>query len=32
MATSSKADISQTEKFFRIFLCFSEIYDKFEVF
>ena len=29
MATSSNADISQTENFFWIFYCFSEIYVKF---
>ena len=32
MATSFKADISKTERFFRIFYYVSEIYVKFEVF
>ena len=32
MATSSKANISETENFFRIFYCVSEIYVKFGVF
>ena len=32
MATSSMADISETEHFFWIFYCFSEIYVKFGVF
>ena len=32
MATSSKADISETEKFFWIFYCVYEIYGKFGVF
>ena len=32
MATSPNADISETESFFRIFYCVSEIYVKFEVF
>ena len=32
MATSSNADISETEKFLSIFYCVSEIYVKFGVF
>ena len=32
MATSSNEDVSETENFFSIFYCFSEIYVKFEVF
>ena len=32
MATSSKANISETENFFWIFSCVSEIYVKFEYF
>ena len=32
MATSSKADNSETENFFWIFYCVSEIYVKFGVF
>ena len=32
MATCSKADISETENFFRIFYCVSVIYVKFGVF
>ena len=32
MATSSKADISETKNFFRIFYCVSEIYIKLGVF
>ena len=32
MATSPKADISQSERFFRIFYGVSEIYVKFGVF
>ena len=32
MATSSKADISETENFFRIFYCVSEIYVKLRIF
>ena len=32
MARSSKADISETENFFWIFYCVSEIYVKFGVF
>ena len=32
MATSFKADISETERIFRIFYYVSEIYVKFEVF
>ena len=32
MATNFKADISETERFFRIFYYVSEIYVKFEVF
>ena len=32
MATSPNADVSETENFFLIFHCVSEIYDKFVVF
>ena len=32
MVTSSKADIEETEHFFWIFYCVSEIYVKFGVF
>ena len=32
IATSSKADTSETENFFWIFSCVSEIYVKFRVF
>ena len=32
MATSSNENVSETENFFSIFYCVSEIYGKFEVF
>ena len=32
MVTSSNADVTETENFFRIFYCISEIYVKFGVY